>query len=246
MVAALALAGGACGGDDDEATDDAVVTTDGSDGDADSGDENDDSGGNSGGDDWCDQLEDTEFDTPQFDNLDINDPDSVENAFQEVRDLMEEAADSAPDEIEDDVRILVDQAKEFFEALEDADFNFGELDDSALETPEADAAAERIDEFCGFDDDTGDTVDLGDIDDTLDTLDLGDLGDIEDLGDIDEGNVRDQMVQTFKLFGMTDEQATCVVDNIDLADFENGENVDPSLYFDLFDDCGFDLTNPGG
>jgi hypothetical protein len=48
MVAALALAGGACGGDDDgDVTDDAAVTTDESNGDADSGDDDaagDDSG----------------------------------------------------------------------------------------------------------------------------------------------------------------------------------------------------------
>jgi hypothetical protein len=182
-------------------------------------------------------LEDTEFDTPGFDNLDITDPDSVETAFQEVQVLMEDAADSAPDEIEDDVQILVDQARELFDALEDADFNFDELDASALETPEADAAAERIDEYCGFDDD---------LDDTLDTLDVEDLGDIEDLGDLDEGDARDQMVSVFTLMGMTEEQANCVIDNIDLEDLGNGENVDPSAYIDLFDDCGFDIANPGG
>jgi hypothetical protein len=46
--------------------------------------------------------------------------------------------------------------------------------------------------------------------------------------------------------GMTEEQANCVVDNIDLDELDNASSADPSVYFDLFDDCGFDLTNPGG
>ena len=256
MVAALALAGGACGGDDDDdAVGDAVATTDASNdasNGADSEAEDDDPGGNAGGSGWCEQLNDTEFDTPGFDNLDITDPDSVENAFQEIQDLMEEAADSAPDEIEDDVEILVDQARELFDALEDADFDFTELDDSALDTPEADAAAERIDEYCGFDDDLGDTLDtldLEDLGDTLGTLDLEDiedLGDIDDLSGTDEEIARQQMVSVFTLMGMTEEQANCVFDNIDLDEFDNGANVDPSAYFDLFGDCGFDIGNPGG
>src|SRR5688572_29727722 len=102
MVAVLALAGGACGGDDDaevtddaEATDDASATSD----DADSGDDGSDSGTN----EWCVLMDNAE--TPQqLDDLDITDPESVEDAFKSVVDLMEEAAGSAPDEIDEDVQ----------------------------------------------------------------------------------------------------------------------------------------------
>jgi hypothetical protein len=252
MVAALALAGGACGGDDDDATGDAAVTTDGSNGDADSGDEDDDSGGNSGGSEWCDLARDLESNSA-IDDVVSNDPDAIENAFEEMIDLAEEAADSAPDEIKDDVELLVDETKRLVEELRDVDFDFTALDESVVENPEATAAGERLDAYlareCGFDDnivDTGDTVDLGDLGDTLDTLDLGDIEDLGDISGTDEETARQQLVSVFTLIGMTEEQANCVIDSIDLAELGNAENVDPSVYFDLFDDCGFDLTNPGG
>ena len=73
--------------------------------------------------------------TPAFDDLDITDPESVENAFREVVDLIDEAADSAPDEIEDDVKILADQFKAFFDQLEDADFDFAEIDQTGARQP---------------------------------------------------------------------------------------------------------------
>jgi hypothetical protein len=231
MVAVLALAGGACGGDDDaevtddaEATDDASATSD----DADSGDDGSDSGTN----EWCVLMDNAE--TPQqLDDLDITDPESVEDAFKSVVDLMEDAAGSAPDEIDEDVQILVDQFKEVYDQLEEVDFNFVDIDQSALENPEADAASARIDEFCGFD--SSDDVDI-DSGDTDDTLDLGEIG-----GD----TAREQMVSVFTLMGMTDEQANCVVDNIDLEALD-AANIDPTQYFDLFEECGFDITNPGG
>jgi hypothetical protein len=216
MVAALALAGGACGGDDD-ATDDA------------------DSGDN----EWCNLMSGAALDTPQFDNLDIDDPESVENAFREVVGIMEEAADSAPDQIEDDVQVLVDQFREFLDQLEESDFNFSEIDQSALDNSEAEAANERISEFCGFDTDDA-TVDTGE-GATVDTGD-GDTGDLGDVSGTDEEIARQQMVNVFTVMGLTEEQANCVVDNIDLDEFGNAA-ADPSQYFDLFDDCGF---NPGG
>jgi len=112
MVAALALAGGACGDDDDDATD-AGTESDATNADADSGDDSGDSGDDGSRDDWCVRMESAEFDSPQLDDLDINDPESVENAFGEMVELMDEAADGAPEAIEDDVQLLVDQAKTF-------------------------------------------------------------------------------------------------------------------------------------
>ena len=156
MVAALALAGGACGGDDDDATDDAAVTTDGSNGDADSGDGDDDSGGG----EWCDVARDLETNT-LLDDVDIDDPDAIENAFEEMIDLAEEAADSAPDEIKDDLEFLVEESRDLVDALREVDFDFEAIDPSILADPESIAAGERVDEYsvrvCGIESDTGDT-----------------------------------------------------------------------------------------
>ena len=151
-----------------------------------------------------------------------------------VVDLFDDAADAAPDEIEEDVQVLADQFKEFFDELEDADFNPAAIDPSVLDNPEADAASERIDEFCGLD------PDAGELDDT------DDLGDVGGTGQIGGDTAREQMVSVFKLMGMNEEQANCVVDNIDLEELEDASNVDPTQYFELFADCGFDITNPDG
>jgi hypothetical protein len=243
MVAALVLAGGACGGDDDDVTDDAAATTDGSNDEADAGD---DDGGGDGGGEWCDMARDIDSST-LFDDIDISDPDSVENAYEAAIELMEDAADSAPDEIEDDVETMIDGTKELVDALRDVDFDIAAIDPSIVFDAEAEAAAERITEYgervCGIEADTGDLDDTGD---TGDTIDLGELGDVGDTGGTDAEIAREQMVSVFTLMGMTDEQANCVVDNIDLENLDELENVDPSEYFDLFDDCGFDLANPGG
>ena len=225
MVAVLALVGGACGGDDDGgATDDASTS------DADNGDDESASGSDS---EWCNLIENAE--TPEaLDNLDIDDPDSVEDAFQSVVELFDDAADAAPDEIEEDVQVLADQFREFFDELEDADFNPAAIDPSVLDNPEADAASERIDDFCGLD------PDAGELDDTED------LGDVGGTGQIGGDTAREQMVSVFELMGMNEEQANCVVDNIDLEELEDASNVDPTQYFELFADCGFDITNPDG
>ena len=156
-------------------------------------------------------------DTPAFDDLDITDPESVENAFKEVVDLIDEAADSAPDEIEDDVKIVSDQFKEFFDQLEDADFDFTEIDQTALDNPEADAATERIDEFCGLDPDAGETVTTDDAAATDDTGDAVLSG---------EGTVKDELIRQFTAMGMSEDQANCMVENLDMDEVvANGATI---------------------
>jgi len=247
MVAVLALAGGACGGDDDgDAADDASDTSDTSDtsdvagNDEEDADSSGDDGSDSGTNEWCTLMESA--DTPELDSLDITDPDSVENAFQEVVNLMDDAADSAPDEIEDDVQILVDQFKSFFDELEDADFNFSELDQAALENPEADAASARIDEFCGFDD-TDDT-------DTA-TTDDSDTATTEDAADVPSGDgaVEAELMRQFTAMGMSEDQAGCMVENLDMDEVVANGATDPMMFLDLFETCDINMAElqpPGG
>jgi hypothetical protein len=241
MVAALALAGGACGGDDDgdateDATEDAADPGDTSD--ASNDDEDSDDGGDGETNEWCALMEGAE--TPAFDELDITDPDSVESAFEEVVDLIEEAADSAPDEIEDDVQILADQFETFFDELEEADFNFAEIDQTALDSPEADAASERIDEFCGLEPDAGETVT------TDDAAAPDDTGAAPAGGD---GTVEAELMRQFTAIGMTEDQASCMVDNLDMEEVVANGATDPMMFLDLFETCDINMAElqpPGG
>lgn len=233
MVAALALAGAACGGDDDStATDDASATSDApgdEGGDADNADEGGDSDEQN---EWCTQMQEAE---PEFDDLDITDPESVENAFGEIVNVLDEMADSAPDEIEDDVKILSDQFKTFFDKLEDADFDITKIDQTELDNAEADAASERIDEFCGLDPDAGEIV----TDDTASTVGTA----TDDSDDALSGDLRDQTIDQLTAVGLTEDQAGCIVDNVDdLEDFAQTGAADPTAFLALVETCDIDLT----
>ena len=215
MVGALALAGGACGGDDDDVadgasatSDDAAATSDASDDEGDSGDD-----GGSGGGEWCDAARNVEAETDLLDDVDFTDPESFEDAYQQVIDTLEDAADSAPDEIQDDVQLTLDAFTELFEALQEVEFDFLELDQAILENPEAEAASERIEAY--NERECGSPAESDETDDTDGTAD-SDTGDDDTLSG--EGTIRDEMVRQFTAMGMTDDQANCLVDNIDLEE----------------------------
>ena len=69
------------------------------------------SGGSS--DDYCESLKQTKKD---FDSLETGDFDN----FDELTDKFDDIADKAPDEVEDDWKVLADAVDEFVSALEDA------------------------------------------------------------------------------------------------------------------------------
>ena len=84
------------------------------------------------------------------------DPDQIREQFTLAREAVAEAEAEAPEEIRPDVAVLADGYEDFFEALEAADFDITQLSLSALtalDTPEMQAASERIDayrvEACG-------------------------------------------------------------------------------------------------
>jgi hypothetical protein len=242
MVAVLALAGGACGGDDDG---EAVVRTDESSGD-DSAADDDPSGA------WCELARDLEDNTP-FDDIDITDPLAVESAYEEVLSIMDDAADSAPDEIKADFAIVVANATRAVEALKAVNFDFNVVDQSIFDDPEADAAGKRLDLYgqrvCGFESDTGDVIEatVPDIngDDDTGTTDLND-----DNGSFDEDTARAEIIPQLIAVGLTEVQATCIVDNVaDLEDFAQTGASDQTEFRNLVETCEIDpdlLTPPGG
>jgi hypothetical protein len=99
--------------------------------------------------------------TTLFDDIDGDDLDAIDAAYDEMLDLMDNAADSAPAEIKDDFEFLVEQSRDLVDASRDADFDFEAIDPSILEDPESIAAGESVDEYgervCGIESDTGDT-----------------------------------------------------------------------------------------
>jgi hypothetical protein len=238
MVAVLALAGVACGGDDDgdapdgasATSDNATATSDDSNGE----DSGDDAG--SGGGEWCDLARDLESNTV-FDDIDVDDPDSVENAYRESIDILDNAVDSAPDEIKADVETVLASTEKLVDALEDVDFDFAALDESVLGDLETVDASDRIEEYgvrvCGISSDEN----------SEDTLVVE--GDVDD---IDEGAIRDRLVTMFEALGITEDQADCLVDNMDSEDLAaSGDQVDPSMFLHLYETCGIDFdSQPGG
>jgi hypothetical protein len=252
MIAALALAAGACGGDDDaDVSDDAAASdvtsvVDDSSPDVDSGDD-------SGGGEWCDLARELDS-NDVLDDVDIEDPDAIESAFEEMIDLTQQAADSAPDEIKDDVELVVETARDLVDELRDVDFDFTALDQSVLDNPEATAAGERIDAYgervCGIDGGSTDDTDVDTGDDTLDTeTDATDAsGDDSGL----DGTTRDQVIAQLTGVGLTEDQANCIVDNVDdLEEFASTGASDPTAFLALVETCDIDLTQlqpaePGG
>ena len=189
-----------------------------------------------GGGEWCDLARDLESETV-FGSIDVEDPDSVETAYREIVEILGNAVDSAPDEIKADVQTVLDSTEELLAALEDVDFDFAALDESVLGDLETVEASDRIEEYgervCG----------IASGDETADTLFVE--GDVDD---VDEGAIRDRLVTMFEALGITEEQASCLVDNMDSEDLAAaGDQVDPSMFLHLYETCGIDFdSQPDG
>jgi hypothetical protein len=112
----------------------------------------------------------------------------------------------------------------------------GEADDSGDVTDDAPATSDEANDSSDVTV-TGVTVDI-DIDAVTD-----DGGTVTDVG-----LIRDELVRQLILAGMTEDQATCMADNLDMEEVAaNGAN-DLTMFINLFETCGIDaskLTPPG-
>lgn len=239
-VAVVLLVAAACGGDDSGSLADAIDAQDsGSDGgssDDDSSDSSSDDAADDGGDDGGDDDEPGDFGAGSssdfcnfnediesgLDDLDIfGEVDGVRNAFAQLRDNIDQAVGLAPSEIRDDVALLSEGIEAFVEVLEDYDYDFFAIpeDDprlAALEDPQFDAASDRVNAFCGFDD-------------TDDFDSSGDGDDVPDLG-IPDDEARAIVIQGLQTaFGWDAELASCVVDELGLDD---PSSIDSSVFGD--------------
>ena len=85
--------------------------------------------------------------------------------------------------------------------------------------------------------------DAGEIDTGTATTD--DATATDDTGDAvvsGEGTVQDELMRQFTAMGMSEDQASCLVDNLDMDEVvANGAN-DPSMFLDLFETCDINLA----
>lgn len=95
-----------------------------------------------------------------FDSLDFTTGlDDLEPQFRRLGDALDEWADRAPREIEDEIDVLVGALRGLIELLEEYDFNFLAIGASAendprfaaLDSDEFQKASDRISEYCGYD-----------------------------------------------------------------------------------------------
>jgi hypothetical protein len=242
IPAALVLA--ACGGDDDTAATTTAVagagvtTADDSDPDAPAGtDPAPAQPGEGSSSAYCNLFREFDEEDP-FENLDDDDFGGFREGFEQMQDLLEEIQAIAPAEIRDDFATIAGGFGQLRDALEAVDYNFFALDESALEGFEDirfEEAGNRIDEYnervCG--------ISRDDFDDDFDVGDDFDFG-----GEFDDDSIRDLIAQQLAMLGLTEAQATCVVDKLDLESLE-GDDADPMAFFQFFQECGVDLATLG-
>jgi hypothetical protein len=157
-------------------------------------------------------------------------PDELKALFAELKDTIRDAVDAAPSEIKDEVEQTADAIGDLDKALADADYDLLDLDMAILTDlgEGLDAASEKIETYneeeCGIV--PGTTGDDG-AEETGDTLG-------------DTGSAREQMVKLFESMGLTNDEATCIAENIDPAMAEQA-GTDPSVLFDVFETCDVSL-----
>lgn len=192
--------------------------------------------------DWCrfaTEIGSTE-DELDAEEFDFTDPDALRETYGRFRDQIEGARDAVPDEIEDDFALVAESFVAFDDALAAVDYNFLALDQTVLaefDTAELAEASNNIDlyneQVCGIPADslqeipTDDgSTDGGATDEPLPT-----------------GTVLDSIVAALVSIGLTEEQATCLVDALG-PDALAGDPASPA-YLDAFTECDIDPATLG-
>jgi hypothetical protein len=217
------------------------------------GDSDSDGGGGGGasafgGGSWCDWARQIDEAEPFGEESAVPDPAEMAAAFAEFEDIMDQAVDAAPDEIEDDVRLVAGAAKGFIEVLSDADFDLFQIDPSdervaLIDSDEVNAANERIEEYnrevCGIETE-GSSSDSDEVlrDGSPVSGNDDDGGSLSDLPG--EGTIEERVIQELIANGMTEEEAQCLTDALGsafTADVDGTEDV-----FAVFEECGIDMA----
>jgi hypothetical protein len=211
-------------------------------------------GGDDGGSaaDWCDLATQIDSSFDEGDDFDFTDPEAVEQQLARSSDLLDGAVDAAPDEIKDDVEATVEGWKLLVAEFASADFDVMNVDVDKMDELSAafDEASGRVEEFneteCGIttDDTTaGDTDDTDDTDDTVADEDTeGADATVPSSGSApSDGTLRQVLINQFTSLGLTEDEATCIADKVDLTDPAMASG-DPTAMLGLFEECGLDLA----
>lgn len=195
-------------------------------------------GGGGGIDAFCDLALEQEALDASVNGGEINifEPDAFREAFENLFELTERAADIAPEEIRDDFRIVRDEIRVIAEQLEAVDYNILDVDlesEGFAGSPESEAASDRIEAFiereCGI-------VDSG-----------AELSDEQLQEQLEESGAGSGLIaDAFVEAGLTEEQATCLAGRFsfdELAAFEEMIGDEPPLaLLEAFEECGVSIS----
>jgi hypothetical protein len=177
---------------------------------------------------WCVVAADVEAYGDEFDNIAFGDPEEVERAVSTMLSKMEAAERFAPPELADAVATSVAGVQALNEALAAIGYDFLNADLSTIDNAAMTEAGDLIDrynvEVCGLD------------------IDLSEDESSEDGFDPSAGTVREQITAQLVQLGFTDEEATCIVDQID---FSQVDELDEHAMLAAFDACEISLTRLG-
>lgn len=212
--------------------------------------------GATGAGDWCAYAEQMRDRGDEFDSVDFLDPDALRTSLGELRGVLDQALERAPDEIRSDVELTKAGFDQFYDALEDVDFDVFEADADVFDGfgEGLDDAGERISEYnarvCGFSDDAGDVSEEGSgtIDEPASPRDVPDLDALVDDDTLAELSRSEGFVQMFveqianelEAAGFTADEARCVAERYDIDALLTGEirADDPAMVLDIFEECG--------
>jgi hypothetical protein len=157
LFAMLAFVSSACGGSDDNSSDDNGSSSSSSnDGTVAKGDPDSD---------FCDSAR--KFSKDFNDTGDADTPEEQKAVFKDLRSAIDTLEDEAPDEIEDDVKVVADAFRESDDLLKKYDYDFTKVPEEeaskiSINDPEVTASSDRVESYfektCGIDSDgDGDT-----------------------------------------------------------------------------------------
>lgn len=177
---------------------------------------------------WC--VAARELDSIKNDiDAPLSSPEAAEAFFTEILPKFDAALPLAPDEIASEVALAVDGFHKLGEAFSVAGYDILEADLAILDDDLIREANDIIDQYgdqvCGIEIESSDESSAADFDPT-------------------SGTITEQLIAQLMQLGLTEEQATCFVDNADFTDPNFGKDL--NVMAELFDQCEIDPTQLAG
>ena len=209
----------------------------GGDGDGDSGGGDGGATGEGAGSQFCQFINQIDEDTNTVgDEIDTLEPSQLGSMYADIQGYIDQAVTMAPGPIQDDVRYLATTFADFNELMAEYEYDVfamfgdpsveGDPRFEAFDSGEFDAASDRVNAFCGIEDETSGSS-------------AGD-GDVPEVPGGDD--MRAIIVSAYQeIFGWDEALANCVVDELGLDDPTGA--IDPEVFSDLNAQiCGQSVT----